>query len=117
MVDRFQKASITNIKCVESENMDPKIPEKCDVIFTCNTYHHFSDRVKYFENLKQYLKPNGMLVIVDFKKEEFPVKMGPPLHIKIERSQILEELSNAGFKALDITFPTTYHNNLFFSAL
>ena len=48
---------------------DPKIPEKSDLVFICNTYHHIQDRSAYFENMKQYMQPDGRLVIVDFKKK------------------------------------------------
>jgi SAM-dependent methyltransferase len=37
-----------------------------DVIFLCDTYHHISERVTYFANVRQALKPGGRLVILDY---------------------------------------------------
>ncbi|MGM5484530.1 MAG: class I SAM-dependent methyltransferase [Nanobdellota archaeon] len=67
-----------------------ELPGKMDLIFMRNVYHHLTDRVNYFRNLKQYLK--GELVIIDWEKEK---GHGTP------RERIINELTEAGYKLDD----------------
>jgi arsenite methyltransferase len=39
-----------------------------DLIFTSNTYHHIDDRVAYFVNLRQFLRPGGRVAIIEFDR-------------------------------------------------
>ena len=87
---------------------DPKIPEKADLVFLCNTYHHIQDRGDYFENLKKYMQPGGRLVIVDFKKGDLPV--GPPDEHKLAPDVVLLELKEVGYRRIshDLQLPYQY---------
>ena len=78
------------------ESDDPGLPEKCDRIFICNTYHHIDNRRAYFRNLKKSLKAAGRLVVVDFKKGDFPV--GPPDGHKLAPARVIAELEDAGYR-------------------
>lgn len=43
------------------------LPEKSlDFIFMRNVTHHLSNRVKYFINLKDFLKPDGKIIIIEY---------------------------------------------------
>jgi SAM-dependent methyltransferase len=45
---------------------DPLLPSHgVDLIFTCNTYHHLTDRTEYFQSAARYLRPEGRVAIVD----------------------------------------------------
>jgi len=41
--------------------------EGLDFIFMRNVTHHLEDRVGYFKNLKDFLKPDGRIIIIDYK--------------------------------------------------
>ena len=71
------------------------MPNEVDVILTVNTYHHFDDRLTFLKKMKEALKPGGQLVVIDFKDGELPV--GPKPDHKIQESQMIEEISDAGF--------------------
>ena len=92
---RVQEEKIPNIVSILGTPKDPMIPEKVDFIFTVDTYHHIGSRKKYFQNLKDKLKKNGKVVIVDFKKGDFPV--GPKNPMKISQEDVIEEMKAAGF--------------------
>ncbi|MEA2004641.1 MAG: class I SAM-dependent methyltransferase, partial [Acidobacteriota bacterium] len=48
------------------------LPEKSlDFIFMRNVTHHIANRVKYFRNLKGFLKPDGKIIIIEYKKGKF----------------------------------------------
>ncbi|MCP8312317.1 MAG: class I SAM-dependent methyltransferase [Candidatus Methylarchaceae archaeon HK02M1] len=45
------------------------LPEKSlDLVFMRNVTHHLSDRVEYFRNLSGFLKPQGKIAIIEYKK-------------------------------------------------
>jgi ubiquinone/menaquinone biosynthesis C-methylase UbiE len=93
---RAHKEGIKNLYSILGTFSDPLIPEKVDFIFIVDTYHHISQRKTYFGNLKKVLKPNGQIVIVDFRKGKLP--FGPKDHAKISKKQIIGELTEAGYK-------------------
>ena len=58
-----------NIEPVLAKANDPRLPKTgADLIFTSNTYHHIDNRVAYFANLRQYLRPGGSVAIIDFDR-------------------------------------------------
>lgn len=94
-----------------------KIPERycglikneADVAVLINTYHHIDTRVHYFSQLRELLKPNGELVVVDFFKKELP--FGPPIAMKLSEEEVVSELKSAGFTEFEIdatTLPYQY---------
>lgn len=71
-----------------------------DMVIIVNTYHHIEDRIAYFSKVKNGLKPDGKLVVIDFFKKDLPV--GPPTEMKIAQSQVADELKQAGFESVDL---------------
>jgi len=84
-----QMENVTTQLAVEH---DPLIPEKVDLIFSVNAYHHLKDRTAYFKNAVRYLKPGGKVAIIDFREGSFR-------HFTA-RAVLLQEFKNAGY-ALD----------------
>ncbi len=81
-----------NVRTVLAVEHDPLIPEKVDLIFSVNMYHHLQDRAAYFKNAARYLKPGGRVAIIDFREGAFK-------HFT-KRTILLEEFQAAGY-ALD----------------
>jgi ubiquinone/menaquinone biosynthesis C-methylase UbiE len=85
---------IDNVRTILAVAHDPLIPEKVDLIFSVNAYHHMKVRANYFRNAARYLKPGGRVAIIEFREGAFR-------HFtKLET--ILEEFKAAGY-ALDKT--------------
>jgi arsenite methyltransferase len=87
---------------------DPLIPEKVDLIFSVNAYHHLKDRTAYFKNAARYLKPGGRIAIIDFREGSFR-------HFT-ERTVLLQEFKNAGY-ALDKSHGFLPRQNFFVFSL
>lgn len=89
---------------LETRLADPQDPhlqnEEVDVILIVNTYIYMQDRVNYFRNLKQAIKPGGHIVIVDFQKK--PMKVGPPQDLRLAPHQIQAELLSAGYSNIRV---------------
>jgi len=97
MKERAVKERTPNVLPRLATPDDPKLPEgKVDVILICDTYHHISDRLAYFERLKKSLRPAGRLAIVDFKPGDLPV--GPPPEHKLAPEFVIAELAKIGWR-------------------
>lgn len=92
--ERAKKEGLININPIQANEKSPNLPEPVDVIMFVDTYHHIGNRVDYYRNLKSSLKPDGRLVIIDFREES---KDGPPKAHRIPLDQSSEELKRAGF--------------------
>lgn len=82
---------------------DPMLKEgEADLVLIVNTYGFISNRVAYFSKVRKGLKPDGKLVVIDFKKEPLPV--GPPTETKFASTQVSAELDSAGFRTVTVDF-------------
>jgi predicted methyltransferase len=69
IAERAKKNGFDNVTTILAKSNDPLLPKSgVDLIFTSNTYHHLDNRVVYFSNLRQYLKPGGRSAIIDFDR-------------------------------------------------
>ncbi len=79
----------------------PSIPKGAvDAVFLSNVYHHIENRVAYFKLVKESMKKNAKLVIVDF--EEGKGGYGPPDSMRVSSSKCRRELEEAGFKKFSV---------------
>jgi arsenite methyltransferase len=58
---------LKNIVTMLTSTEYPDLPKHTfDYIFLRNVTHHLSDRIKYFQKLKEILKPSGKLIIIEY---------------------------------------------------
>ena len=77
---------------------DPDLPPRwVDRILLVNTWHHIDGRVEYAKKLREGLRRDGLLLIVDFTMES---PIGPPPAKRLTRDTVVQELRDAGFVAL-----------------
>ena len=94
--DNARTARVANIKPVRCTQNDPGLPkEAIDLILMVDVYHECSDPEATLQGLKAALKPQGRLVLVEFRGEdpEVPIK---PEH-KMTLAQVRLELEPQGF--------------------
>jgi len=70
--------------------------QSLDLIFMRNVTHHLSDRTQYFEKLKQSLKPDGKIVIIDYKPSKSFSFSGMYGH-HVAKDIIIQEMKDAGY--------------------
>jgi arsenite methyltransferase len=75
---------------------DPNLPEKADVIFLCNVYHHIENTVAYFSNISKYLNENGRIVIIDL--DDLPWYLFALKNHQTPAGRVIEEMKNAGYR-------------------
>ncbi len=110
---RAREAKLENVTGIVAAADDPKLPPGVDVVLVVDTYHHLTERTRYFEGVRSKLAPGGRVVIVDFKKGDFPV--GPPDAHKIAPDAVKTEMAAAGFRACKSYDALPYQYVLFFA--
>lgn len=75
---------------------DPSLDRnEVDIVLVVNTFHYIANRSEYFSKVKNSLKNNGFLVIVDFKNSDMPI--APPNELIVGPETAFMELREAGF--------------------
>lgn len=78
-------------------------PGSADAVIIVNTYHHIENRVPYFKEVHAGLVNDGLLMVVDFKKEQAdPEAPGPPMEMRISKEEVMEELKQSGFTEFSV---------------
>jgi cyclopropane fatty-acyl-phospholipid synthase-like methyltransferase len=91
MEARAAEKGIENITSLFGTVVDPKLPEgEVDLILCVDVYHEFSHPEQMLAAMRKSLKPDGRIVLVEFRAEDptVPIK---PLH-KMSKRQVLREL-------------------------
>ena len=80
----------------QAEPDNPNLRDnEVDIVLLVNTYSYIEDRVNYFSRLRHAIRPDGNIIIIDFKKKETP--FGPDLEERIDFAEITQELIEAGY--------------------
>lgn len=95
--ERSLAQRLDNIRTIASLPHDPKLPESsCDLIVLVDVYHEFSHPVPMLEAMRRALKPDGQVVLVEFREEDESVPIRP--EHKMSKAQISKEMNANGFK-------------------
>lgn len=92
--DRAKRENFTNIQTVLGTEDDPKLPNNSiDAALILKTYHEIAQPVKVMEKLRQSLKKDALVGIID--------RNGNGQDHGIQKEQIVKELKQAGFELKD----------------
>lgn len=95
--DRARKAKLTNIQPILGSESDPHIsPASCDLILMVDVYHELSQPQKMLQKMKQALKPDGRLVLLEYRKEDPHIPIRPEHKMSIEEAKA--EVESEGYK-------------------
>jgi ubiquinone/menaquinone biosynthesis C-methylase UbiE len=98
---RARSEKLGNVRTVQGGEKDAKLPPAAiDLIFVCDTYHHFEYPQAMLASLHAALKPGGRLVVIDYEK--IPGRSGPWVmgHVRAGREAVIAEVEASGFKLL-----------------
>jgi tRNA A58 N-methylase Trm61 len=90
------KAGLTYIETVQGEEADPKLPPgRMDLVLLVDVYHEFSKPREMIDKIREALKPDGRLVLLEYRKEDPKV---PILEEhKMTVAEVKAELEPQGF--------------------
>ncbi|MFC1502651.1 class I SAM-dependent methyltransferase, partial [bacterium] len=96
--EKCTSEKITNIKTVLGVVDDPLYPvNNLDMVVVFDCLFHFSQPLKWMQNTKKYLKPEGRLVIVD----PDPSKIGES-HDLLSRKKIYDFARESGYTFIKV---------------
>jgi ubiquinone/menaquinone biosynthesis C-methylase UbiE len=88
---------LRNVEIILGTPTDPKLPgNSLDLVLMVDVYHEFSEPVTMMKNIQNALKPDGRVVLIEFRKEDPRVPI-QPLH-KMSVEDVRSELEPLGFK-------------------
>jgi predicted methyltransferase len=91
--------NVTGIVCPPSSTELP--PGSVDLVFVCDTYHHFEYPRKTMASIHRALRPGGHLVLVDYRRIEGTSPVRLLRHVRAGQEAFTKEIEAAGFKAVD----------------
>lgn len=101
----------SNIELVLASPEASGLPgDRIDLIFTCNTYHHLSNRPVYMKSLARHLRRGGRIAIIDFKPSGWFWLLGHAT----DKETVREEMVQAGYRLIeDFDFLQKQHFQIF----
>jgi ubiquinone/menaquinone biosynthesis C-methylase UbiE len=101
-VDKLMKLAksqgLDNVTGVVNGDKDVRLPpDSIDVVYLCDSYHHFDHPAEMLKSIMSSLKPGGKVVLVDF--ERIPGKSPKWIleHVKHNKEQVVQQFKDAGF--------------------
>lgn len=99
--ERAKQAGVRNIETVLGKERSVELPEaSVDLAFICDVYHHFEYPQDSLASLHRALKPDGELLLIDFKRipgESSDFVMG---HVRAGQEVFESEVVAAGFEKI-----------------
>ena len=76
-------------------------PTSLDLLFVCDTYHHFEYPQTMLASIREALMPGGVLALIDYRRE--PGVSAPWIlkHVRADRRTVIDEVKQAGFDLID----------------
>jgi SAM-dependent methyltransferase len=101
MLDQLDKnmreRHLTNVRELLGAIDDPKLPRSSlDLILLVDVYHEFSEPEKMLDRMRESLRPNGRLVLLEYRGEDPKVPIRPEHKMTLE--QVRAEVEPEGFR-------------------
>ena len=88
--------NVTGVVC--TERTVELLPASVDVVFVCDTYHHFEYPKQTMASIHSALKPGGELVVVDFIRIEGQSRPWILEHVRAGQDVVTKEIEATGFE-------------------
>lgn len=85
------------LRPVAATDDDPSVPEPVDLVFLSSTFHHLHEQVRYFERVRELLRPGGRVAILEGR----PTLVSGWFGHATEPAAVVSTLAAAGFRRLD----------------
>lgn len=93
------RTNIVGIVCRPDDVSLP--PESVDLVFICDTYHHFEFPYKTMRSVHRALKPEGQVVLVDFHRIEGVSREWIMGHVRAGQEVFTKEIQECGFRQME----------------
>lgn len=88
---------LSNVETVQGTVSDPKLPPNTmDLVLLVDVYHEFSEPQAMLDKIRESLKPDGRLVLLEYRKEDPAVPIRP--EHKMSVAEVKTEVEAQGYK-------------------
>ncbi|HWC97089.1 MAG TPA: class I SAM-dependent methyltransferase [Candidatus Sulfopaludibacter sp.] len=95
--ENLKKQKVANVEPVLGQIDDPKLPAaSVDLVLLVDVYHEFSEPQKMLRHIREALKPDGRLVLLEYRGEDPTVPIRPEHKMTVE--QVKAELEPEGYR-------------------
>lgn len=94
-----KELDLPQVKPILGKDHSAQLPKNSvDVVYICDTYHHFEFPTKMMKSIHQALKPKGRVVLVDFVRIEGESSEWTLEHVRAGQEVFEKEIMACGFK-------------------
>ena len=96
--DHALRRNLRNIRTRLATDDSSRLPPNfIDLVFICDTYHHFEYPKSTMQTVFEALKPGGEIVLVEFKRIPGESAQWIMDHVRAGKEQFTQEILDAGF--------------------
>ncbi len=94
-----KEADIKNVTGIVCTADSTRLPARSvDLVFICDTYHHFEFPFKTMASIHEALRPGGRVVVIDFHRIEGKSPEWVLNHVRAGQEVVTKEIESSGFK-------------------
>ncbi len=94
-----KEEKIRNVKTVRCTATSCELPAaSVDVVFVCDTYHHFEFPFRTLATIHKALRPGGKMIVVDFRRIPGKSRAWVLDHVRAGQDVVTKEITSSGFK-------------------
>ena len=117
MLDRLRKNAaahnINNIETVLGTESNPNLPaDTLDLVVMVDVYHELSRPQRMLDHIRDSLKPDGRLVLLEFRKEDPTVPIRPEHRMSVE--EVKAEVTPEGYQFEKVVDTLPWQHIIFF---
>jgi SAM-dependent methyltransferase len=109
--ERAEREGFHNIRPILGSGSDPKLPRNSvDLILLVDVYHEFAQPQRMLRRMREALKPDGRLVMLEYRKEDPYIPIRSEHKMSVEEARL--EVEAEGYK-LDRVLPDLPRQHIF----
>jgi 3-mercaptopyruvate sulfurtransferase SseA/predicted methyltransferase len=94
-----KETGLDNVAGVVCTADSVRLPARCvDVVFICDTYHHFEFPFKTMASIREALRPGGRVFVIDFHRIPGKSREWVLNHVRAGQEVVIREIERSGFK-------------------
>jgi SAM-dependent methyltransferase len=95
------RAKVTNVTPILGSVDDPRLPTaSVDLILLVDVYHEFSEPQKMLQHMRDAMKPDARLVLVEYRGEDPAVPIQPAHKMTVAQAKL--EVEHEGFTLAEV---------------
>ena len=96
-----EASELKNVQTVLCDQFSTKLPKNSvDLVFICDTYHHFEFPQRTLQSIHDALRPGGQVILIDFQRIEGKSSEWILSHVRAGQEVFVKEVTSAGFRVV-----------------